>query len=122
MQKGMKLFGLALMIVVQINTASAETAEGKNSPFLQTLTLEEALKIAEQQSPTMRKVTLSSERSRQSLIAQKAATKARFSLNLDPLQYSNKLNFDDRYSSWYSYEYLSSSGSLSITQPIVATN
>jgi len=122
MQKGIKLFGLALTLAFQVNTALAETAEVKNSPSPQTLTLEQALRVAEQQSPTMRKVTLSRERSRQTLNAQKAATKAHFSLNLDPLQYSNNLNFDDRYSSWYSYEYLSSSGSLSISQPIVATN
>lgn len=88
----------------------------------QVLTLDEAMLIAEQNSPTMRKVWLSRERSRQSLVAQKASTKARLSLNLDPFKYSNSVNFDDYYSRWYNYDFLGSSGSLSISQPIVATN
>lgn len=88
----------------------------------QVLTLDEAMLIAEQNSPTMRKVWLSRERSRQSLVAQKASTKAQLSLNLDPFKYSNSVNFDDYYSRWYNYDFLGSSGSLSISQPIVATN
>jgi outer membrane protein len=88
----------------------------------QTMSLEMALNLAEQNSPTMKKVKLSRERSRQSLLAQKASTKANFSLGLEPFSYSNKMDFDTRYSSWYNYEYLASSSNLSISQPIVATN
>lgn len=92
------------------------------SPAAHALSLDMALSIAKQNSPTMKKAKLSRERSKQSLLAQHASTKARFSLDLNPLTYSNNQNFDTRYSSWYSYEHLGSSSILSISQPIVATN
>jgi len=88
----------------------------------QTLTLEKALLLAESGSPSIKKAHLSLEQSQQSLIAQKAALKARFSLSLNPLSYNNTLNFDDRYSSWYNYEKLSSYGTLTVSQPILPTN
>lgn len=88
----------------------------------QALTMEQALFIAENSSPTMQKALLKREQSHQNLLAQKAALKARFSLNLNPLRYSNTRNFDDRYSSWYNYENLSSGGTFSIKQPILPTN
>src|SRR5664279_1858942 len=88
----------------------------------QALTMEQALFIAENSSSTMQKALLKREQSHQNLLAQKAALKARFSLNLNPLSYSNTRNFDDRYSSWYNYEKLSSGGTFSIKQPILPTN
>jgi len=88
----------------------------------QTYTLEQALLIAETSSPSMQKAQLSREQSRQYLIAQKASLKASFSLGLNPFKYSNTRNFDDRYSSWYNYEYRSSGGTFSIKQPILPTN
>jgi len=88
----------------------------------QAFTLEQALFIAESSSPSMQQAQLSREQSRQYLIAQKAALKASFSLDLSPFSYSNTRNFDDRYSNWYNYEYMSSGGTFSISQPILATN
>ncbi len=88
----------------------------------QVFTMEQVLFVAENSSPTMQKALLKREQSHQNLVAQKAALKARFSLNLNPLRYSNNRNFDDRYSSWYNYESLSSSGTFSIKQPILPTN
>jgi outer membrane protein len=86
------------------------------------ITMEEALFIAENSSPTMQKALLTREQSHQNLIAQKAAMKASFSLNLSPFKYSNTRNFNSLYSSWYNYEYLSSGGTFSIKQPILPTN
>ena len=101
-------------------TSAVEKVE--ETPPVQTMSLERALDLAGQNSPTMKKVKLSRERSRQTLLAQKASTKASFSLGVDPISYSNRMNFDTRYSSWYRYENTSTSTNLSISQPIVATN
>lgn len=87
-----------------------------------TLTLDDAMLIAESNSPTMQRATFIREQSRQMLYAQRAATKARFSLDLRPLQYSNSLNFNQYYASWYQNNSISSYSRFSISQPIVATN
>jgi outer membrane protein len=92
------------------------------APAQKTTTLEEALSIAETNSPSMQKALLSREQSRQSLIAQKAALKAKISLSVDPLNYSFSRNFDNRYSKWYTSEYLGSFGTFQISQPILMTN
>lgn len=86
------------------------------------LTLERALAIAEKNSPSMQKALLSREQSRQSLIAQKAALKARISLGVNPLNYNSSKEFNEYYSKWYSREYLSSYGTFKISQPILPTN
>lgn len=106
---------IILVSIVLCNLFQSVSAE-------QTLTLEQALQIAETSSPSMQKAQLSREQSRQYLIAQKASLKASFSLGLNPFKYSNTRNFDDRYSSWYNYEYMSSGGTFSISQPILPTN
>lgn len=88
----------------------------------QVLTLEQAMAIAEINSPSMQKAQLSREQSRQMLIAQKAALKASISLSVDPINYSNNRNFDSRSSDWYTNENLSSSSTFRVSQPILLTN
>ncbi len=48
------------------------------------LTIEQALDIAEENSPTLRDSRMNLERYQQNLIAQRASLKSRFSLNLTP--------------------------------------
>lgn len=87
-----------------------------------TLTIEKALDIATQNSPNLKKSFMNLERSQQNLIAQKAALKSRFSLNLNPVSYSKNRKFEDRISQWYTNESFSSQGTFQVDQPILWTD
>ena len=82
------------------------------------LTMEQALEYSAEHNPELKNSRMSMERYEQNLIAQKASLKSRFSLNLQPLSYSQSRQFDSRYSDWYTNRSLSSSGTFSISQPI----
>ena len=86
------------------------------------MTMEQALEYSEQHNPDLINSRMSMERYEQNLIAQKASLKSRFSLNLQPLSYSQSRQFDSRYSDWYTNRSLSSSGTFSISQPIIWTD
>lgn len=58
------------------------------------LTLEKALEIAYQQSPSIIQSKMSLEQSELALIQQKASLKSQFSLNLSPFQYTRSTSFD----------------------------
>lgn len=88
----------------------------------ETITLAKALSIAETNSPSLQKAGLSREQSRQTLIAQKAALKAKISLNLTPITYSKGQNFNSQNSDWYKSKSINSSGTFEISQPILLTN
>ena len=86
------------------------------------LTLEEALKIAEVNSPTMKKTMLGLIRSQENLNAQKAALKSSFSLTLNPIEYSQNRAFNDLISKWNSQKTTESYGTFTVSQPIVFTD
>jgi len=86
------------------------------------MTMEQALEYSAQHNPDLINSRMSMERYEQNLIAQKASLKSRFSLNLEPLSYSQSRQFDSRYSDWYTNRSLSSSGTFSISQPIIWTD
>ena len=86
------------------------------------LTMEQALKYSEEHNPDLINSRMSMERYEQNLIAQKASLKSRFSLNLTPVSYSQSRQFDSRFSDWYTNRSLSSSGTFSISQPIIWTD
>ncbi len=86
------------------------------------LTMEEALEYSSLHNPDLINSRMSMERYEQNLIAQKASLKTRFSLNLEPISYSQSRQFDSRYSDWYTNKSLSSSGTFSISQPIMWTD
>ena len=65
------------------------------------LTLEKALEIAYQQSPSIIQSKMSLEQSELALIQQKASLKSQFSLNLNPFQYTRSTSFDDYNTQWY---------------------
>jgi len=86
------------------------------------LTIEQALDIAEEHNPDLRASKLSLERYQQNLVAQRASLKSRFSLDLNPLNYSRSRRFDNRLSQWYTNETLNTSGTFMISQSILLTD
>ncbi len=85
------------------------------------LTIEQALDIAEENNPDLRASKLNLERYQYNLDAQRASLKSRFSLDLNPINYGKSRRFDERLSQWYTNETLSTSGTLSVSQPILFT-
>lgn len=86
------------------------------------LTLAKALSIAETGSPDLQQSLLSLERSQKNLEAQRAALKSRFSLEVNPVNYSNQRRFDTRVSEWYTNENFESSTLFRVEQPILFTD
>lgn len=76
------------------------------------LTLEKALEIAYQQSPSIIQSKMSLEQSELALIQQKASLKSQFSLNLSPFQYTRSTSFDDYNTQWYTRKSMSSGPGL----------
>jgi outer membrane protein TolC len=91
-------------------------------PGQQLIKLQDALLIASKNSPDIKIVQLNLERSEQLLKAQEAALKSNFKLTLNPLGYSNNRVFDDRFADWNTQQNLSSSGTFTLSQPIVWTD
>lgn len=88
----------------------------------QLLTIDRAMEIAGENSPTLKRSMMNLERYEQMLIAQKASLKSRFSLNLDPVRYEKNRRFDNRLSQWYTNENFSTSGTFQVDQPILLTD
>jgi outer membrane protein TolC len=86
------------------------------------LTLDEALKVAETNSPTMKRTRLSLVRSQENLNAQNAALKSQFSLSVNPIGYSQNREFNDLISEWNTTRTTESFGLFTISQPIVLTD
>jgi outer membrane protein len=86
------------------------------------MTLEQALKLAKEQSPTIRQAETSLEQSRQNLIAEKAALKSQFSLNLTPFSYNQGRNYNEFLGEWITTETTSASGTFSVKQPVAVTD
>ncbi len=87
-----------------------------------TLTLEDAMNTALENSPDIKKSRLSMEQNREYLNAQLATLKSHFSLNVTPIEYSNSDRYDEYFSQWYKSEKTSSKGGLVIAQPIKWTD
>jgi outer membrane protein TolC len=88
----------------------------------ETFTLERVLKIAEDNSPSLKQTKLRLVQSEENLKAQNAGLKSQFSLNLDPFSYQKNRNFDKRTSTWYSNETKSSAGTFTVSQPVKFTD
>ena len=78
--------------------------------------------IAADNSPALRRSYMNLDRYQQILIAQRASLKSKFSLNLNPLEYSRNRSFDNRVSQWYTNESFNSNGTFRIDQPILFTD
>lgn len=88
----------------------------------QGITMEQALSIAESNSPTMKKTRLSLIRSQENLNAQNASLKSNFSLTLNPIGYTQNREFNDLISKWNSRTTTESYGNFTVSQPIVLTD
>lgn len=85
------------------------------------LTIAQALDVAEENNPDLKASKLNLERYQYNLEAQRASLKSRFSLDLNPINYGKSRRFDERLSQWYTNETLNTSGTLSVSQPILLT-
>ncbi len=88
----------------------------------QIITLEQALEIAGQNSPSLQSSLYNLERTRESLNAQRAAMKSQFSLTVNPIDYSQNRSFNDFYSQWNTNETFNTSGTFTVRQPIALTD
>ena len=105
---------ITLLILLISNTLSSLSQKG--------LTLEEALMIAENNSPSMKRTRLNLIRNQENLNAQNAALKSSFSLSVNPIGYSQIRAFNDLISKWNSTKTTESFGLLTISQPIILTD
>jgi outer membrane protein TolC len=88
----------------------------------QLLTIDKAMDIAQENNPTLKRSLMNLERYQQSLVAERASLKSRFSLDVTPVDYSKMRQFDTRFSEWYTTEKFGSSGTFRVTQPILWTD
>ena len=88
----------------------------------QILTLQSALEIAEKGSPSIQRSLFNIDQYQYSLQAENASLKSRFSLTLDPFNFSNSRRFDPQFSQWFTNRELSSSTTFMIEQPILPTD
>ena len=82
------------------------------------VTLEEALDIAFENSPDIKRSRLNMEQNKELLNAQLASLKSRFAFDVTPFSYVKQDSYDELRSAWYSNETMKSSGQFSISQPI----
>lgn len=85
------------------------------------ITMERAIDISAEQSPNLLTAELNLERYERLLSAQRASLKSQFKLSVDPFEYSNDRYLDSRTSEWYTNEQMESSGTFSISQPVLWT-
>ncbi len=109
----MKYFSILLCILF-MNISSAFPQK--------TLTLDQALEIAMQNSPDIQRSKLNLVRSSESLNAQKAALKSKFTLSINPFYFSRARQFNTFYNTWNTTDNKSSSANFSVTQPIQWTD
>ncbi|MEA1877156.1 MAG: TolC family protein [Bacteroidota bacterium] len=95
------------------------SAQGKAQQILR---FEDAITVAAKHSPDIKRVQLSMDRSQELLKAQEASLKSNFSFNINPLQYSHDRAFNEYYNEWYTKDNLSSSGALTVSQPLIWTD
>lgn len=95
---------------------------GASAHSQQLLTLDEALEVANENSPEVRKSRLNRQRSKSFLDAQRASLKTNFNLALDPFNYSREERFYEVLSQWQTTETYSTMANFSISQPIALTD
>lgn len=93
-----------------------------NATAQQTLTLPEAIEIAQRSSRNIKKSKLNLYSNQRSLDAQRASLKSRFALDITPFDYNRQRSFNDLFSRWNTNEDYNSFANFSVSQPIVATD
>lgn len=103
---------LAILMICVIKGGTAQ----------EVLTLDKALNIAFQNSPSLIQSKLSLEQKQLNLKAQDASLKSQFSLDVNPFSYTRNNVYDSYNSKWYANENMGSSAELGIKQPIKWTD
>ncbi|MGQ9619542.1 MAG: TolC family protein [Bacteroidales bacterium] len=109
-----KFFMAALLFMALFFTAPCSGQIG--------LTLEEAMDIAESNSPSMKRTMLNLIRSQENLNAQNAALKSSFSLTINPIGYTQSREFNDLISKWNTRRSTESYSIFTVSQPILVTD
>ncbi len=91
-------------------------------PAQKLLNLESALEFASQNSPEIQRSLFNLTRAQESLNAQKASLKSQFSLMLNPFAYSNRRQFNEPFSKWYTNENINTSSIFRVSQPVLLTD
>lgn len=112
----MKQFNSVIFIGI-LFLAGFSAVSGQN-----VLRLEDAINVALENSPNIKRSRLNLERSQESLNAQNAALKSRFGLQVTPLDFYRGRQFNDLLSTWFTSENTQSFATFSIVQPIVWTD
>ncbi|MCK5820241.1 MAG: TolC family protein [Bacteroidales bacterium] len=112
----MKRLSFILLIFIPMLMISVK---GKGQ---QVLRFQDAISVAAKHSPDIKRVQLNMDRSQELLKAQKASLKSNFSFNVNPLKYSHDRGFNEYYNEWYTKDNLSSSGALTVSQPLIWTD
>ncbi len=86
------------------------------------ITLDAAIEFAGRNSPDIQRSLFNLMRARESLNAQRASLKSQFSLSVNPMEYSNRRTFDNRFSQWFTNENFTSSGTFRVDQPVLWTD
>jgi len=112
----MKRLGFVLIIIIPMLLLSAKGIAQ------QVLRFQDAISVAATHSPDIRRVQLSMDRSQELLKAQEASLKSNISFNVNPIGYSHDRAFNEYYNEWYTKDNLSSSGALTVSQPLIWTD
>ncbi len=86
------------------------------------LTIEQAMDIAEDNNPGLKTTKLNYERTLYRLEETRARLKPRFSMNLDPISYSQNRSFDNYNSDYYTSKKLSTGGRFQTVLPFLPTD
>lgn len=86
------------------------------------LTLNKALKIAFENSPSLIQSKLSLQQNELNLKAQKASLKSQFALEVSPFNFNRTSQYDSYNSKWYDSKLMSSDATLAIRQPVKWTD
>ena len=86
------------------------------------LTLDQALNEAFEKSPTIIQARLQTKQNQERLNAQRAALKSNFSLQINPLIYTNNTTYADQTHVWNTNENTEVSGSFIVQQPVLQTD
>jgi len=95
---------------------------GSNVFSQEIMTLEKALKIAFENSPSLVQSKLSLQQSELNLKAQEASLKSQFALTVDPFNFTRNSQYDSYNSKWYDNKVMTSGASLAIRQPVKWTD
>ena len=106
---------LKILIVAFVMSSFAAQAQKE-------ISLEEALLIAFENSPDIKKSRINMEQNKERLNAQLASLRSRFSLDVTPITYRREESYNEYFSQWNTAETKGASGTFTVSQPIKYTD